>query len=121
MTKIQEFLSSLEDNNLIVVIDQVGKEFKRRILDLLIKNEITSYTFEDDIKDLPEVKVYDSHFNTFYIKVPVIGYTKDMIGEDKLNPEVYVLDEADKMYWGEDGIDLNTLNIIYEKLKEHLM
>ena len=121
MSKIQDFLSNLEDHNLNTVVNQVGKELKRRILDLFIKNEITSCTFEEESKNLPEVKVYDDYYNVFYIKVPVIGYTKDMIGKEKLNPEIYVLDETNKMYCGEYQIDFNSLFTVYQKLKEHLM
>lgn len=114
MTNIQKFITELGENELNLVLEQLGNEYKDRIIAIFNALNVTSYTFDCPSDECPLVCVEKDHWE--YIPITVIGLDHGMINKTVLNTTLYVVDMDNVMYWG-DSIDFSSLGDVYDILR----
>lgn len=114
MANIQKFITELGENELNLVLEQLGNEYKDRIIAIFNALNVTSYTFDFPSDKCPLVCVEKNHWE--YIPIVVIGIDRGMINKTVLNTTLYVVDIDNVMYWG-DSIDFSSLGNVYDILR----
>lgn len=111
-----KLLSSLSDKELFEVICHLGQECKYRIIETLQSHNCTCFTFKKDVKDCPYLTVYDYNKGRQDIIVTSVGYTI----EPNTRIDLFVIDENNVMWWGDDACVSEELWDIYKELKSDI-
>ena len=116
-----DYLQHLDDDELFKLANHLDVEYEQRIIALLEKHGVTQFTFDCSDRDCPIMTVCDYDNGSKSITVVSVGYSIDMIGNDKLsNKNLYVIDDKDIIYSGEDIILNDTLWDVYHEMKEKI-
>lgn len=113
-----KLFKDLPDQDLFMANYMIGSEIACRIADLLIKHNITCYTFDKEFEDLPVMSVWDD-CETKTVHIISVGLLRDQY-KGKVDEYVFVLDEHMHMFC-KDDIYIPELWDVYKELKESIV
>ena len=126
MKDVKKFLSNLDDDDLLQIINGIGSEIKKRIIDLLKKYGCSSMEFSNDDDVAVSVNdVFDAHkfpegIYDKSVNIREIGFTNAFAKGEIFKNYLYCNTTNDEVFQG-DEINEDSLWDAYITLKDNFL
>lgn len=125
MKDVKKFLSNLDDDDLFQIINGVGSEIKKRIIDLLKKYGCSSMEFLNDDVVMVVNDIYGTHkfpegIYDKSVNIREIGFTNAFTKGEIFKDILYCNTTNDEVFQG-DEINEDSLWDVYKSLKDEFL